>query len=223
MNNINFANNLKKIREGKGMSKSELGRRVGVSDVTIGYWEAGKTEPRMGKVEMIADILGVKTDDLIFDNNQQTSELKESSEVYTIEGKSRLVPLYGSIAAGVPLEMIPVDDNIEIPEYIFSCHQEAFLLQVNGDSMNKVVPNGSYALIDPTEEISNGDIVAVSVNGYEATLKRFYKLQNTLVLEPDSYNTVHSAKSFDANVVEEITINVIGKMVWFMSPFNIKY
>ncbi|OAB27851.1 hypothetical protein PMSD_23060 [Paenibacillus macquariensis subsp. defensor] len=223
MNNINFANNLKKIREGKGMSKTELAKRVGVSDVTIGYWEAGRTEPRMGKVEMIADILGVKTDDLIFENNQHVSGIAESSETYTIEGKSRLVPLYGSIAAGIPLEMIRVDDNIEIPEYIFSCHQEAFLLQVNGDSMNKVVPNGSFALIDPTEEISNGDIVAVSVNGCDATLKRFYKLQNTLVLEPDSYNTDHSAKSFDVNTIEEVTVNVIGKLVWFMSPFNIKY
>ncbi|MEK3969499.1 LexA family protein [Paenibacillus sp. FSL H7-0323] len=223
MNSINFANNLKKLREERKLSKAELARRIGVSDVTVGYWETGKAEPRMGKVEMIANVLGVVTDDLLFENEASLQPIEGSNNVYSIENSSTKVPLYGKISAGIPLEMIMIEDHIEIPHFVFTHHPEAFLLQVNGDSMNKVIPNGSFALIDPTQDVANGDIVAVAVNGYDATLKRFYKLQNTLVLEPDSYNTEYSAKSFDINSEEETTVKVIGKMVWFMSPFNVKY
>ncbi|MDQ1233314.1 transcriptional regulator with XRE-family HTH domain [Paenibacillus sp. SORGH_AS306] len=75
MKKIVFAENLKKYREAKGISKEELGERVGVSGVTIGYWESGRNEPRMGKVELIANILGVEIDDLMFENNKINSAL----------------------------------------------------------------------------------------------------------------------------------------------------
>ena len=66
MKDIYLGKNIKSLREKKGLSKEELGRRVGVSGVTIGYWESGKTAPRMGKVEHIAEILGVTVDELLF-------------------------------------------------------------------------------------------------------------------------------------------------------------
>ncbi|MEV2910872.1 XRE family transcriptional regulator [Paenibacillus larvae] len=215
MDTIKFSKNLKKLRIKKGISKSELAKKIGVSDVTIGYWESGKTEPRMGKIELIANVLGVATDDLLF-------QTKVSEKFIPVKGSSCQVPLYGSIAAGTPLEMIKVDQYIEIPEHICETYPEAFLLQVNGDSMNKIVPSGSFALINPCVEVANGEVAAVTVNGYEATLKRFYRLQNTIVLEPDSYNPDYTAKTF--NPEENYpTIEILGKMVWFMSPFDIKF
>lgn len=131
-------------------------------------------------------------------------------------------PLYGSIAAGTPIEMLTVEDYIEVPKNIALKYPKAFLLKINGDSMNKVIPNNSYALINPQEEVNNGDVVAVAINGYDATLKRFYKLQNTTVLEPDSYNSEHVAKTFNG-LENEPKLRVIGKMVWFMSGFDMKY
>lgn len=215
MNNINFHENLRRIREAKGITKSELARRIDVSDVQIGYWESGKNEPRMGKVQQLADTLGVTMDELIFGS--------EASDKSSVKKTSKKVPLYGSIAAGIPLEAIPVEEYIEIPAEIGNWYPNAFLLKVNGDSMNKVVPNGAYALIVPYEgdDINNGDVVAVQVNGYEATLKRFYKLQNTVVLEPDSYNPDYEAKTYSGAGLE--SLRVIGKMVWFMSAPNTKY
>ena len=74
MTDIYLNKNLRILREKKGISKEELGRRVGVSGVTIGYWETGKTVPRMGKVERIAQLLGVTTDELLF-SNPETNEV----------------------------------------------------------------------------------------------------------------------------------------------------
>src|SRR5690348_1695998 len=97
--NINFADNLRRLREARDMTKTELAKRIGVSDVTLGHWEIGKISPRMGKVEMIAEILGVTTDDLLFG----------SSTIPTPSNGT--VKLYGSIAAGTPLEMLPIEDR----------------------------------------------------------------------------------------------------------------
>ncbi|WP_245590288.1 helix-turn-helix domain-containing protein [Cohnella panacarvi] len=221
MNTITFSKNLRKFRSMKGLSKTELAKRVGVSDVMIGYWESGKNEPRMGKVEMIADVLGVSIDDLLFEETPSGNNLPPNA--IPVKGKSWEVPLYGSIAAGVPLEMLRVEEYIEVPEAIAENHPTAFLLKVNGDSMNKIVPNGAYALIDPSEEVNNGDVAAVAVNGQDATLKRFYQLHNTIALEPDSYNPEHVAKLYDSNSEDSANLRLIGKMVWYMSPVNIKY
>ncbi|MDX2330389.1 helix-turn-helix domain-containing protein [Sinorhizobium medicae] len=68
MTDIYLEKNLKILRERKGISKEELGRRVGVSGVTIGYWESGQTTPRMGKVEKVSQALGVTVDELLFEN-----------------------------------------------------------------------------------------------------------------------------------------------------------
>lgn len=292
---INFSSNLKRFRTAKKISKTELARRIGVSDVTIYKWEKGETSPRMGKVELIAQVLDVTTDDLLFgpetiqpskpdglfseifsnlvgqseyseeelvkklNTSQPTIErlktgdlapnlpqLKKIVKLFNIDPiiffggncdketakntfthidarESIEMPLYGAIPAGEPIEMLEAVDQIEVPLGVANQYPDAFFLEVTGDSMNKVVSHGSYALIDPCIEVSNGEIAAVVVNGFSVTLKRFYKLHNSVVLEPDSYNQEHSSKMYETNKDDSVTINIIGKMVWFMPPFDLKY
>lgn len=186
MRTINFPENLRRLREQRNLSKSELARRIGVSDVTVGYWETGKAEPRMGKVEMIASILGVTTDDLIFIDD--CSDKIESCSI-----------LYGS------------GRKIDIPQNVSNKYPRSFLIKVEDDSLNKVVNSGCYALIDPVE-IFNGDIVAVLYNN-KPILRRYYKLQNSVALEPDSFDSSHQTIVLGNTEKFE----VMGKMVWFMS------
>ena len=56
--------------------------------------------------------------------------------------------LYGSIAAGTPIEMIEVNETHPIPTEIHDRFPNAFLLKVSGESMNRVIPNGCYVLVD---------------------------------------------------------------------------
>jgi len=67
MPEIHFSNNLKRYRVRLGLSKEQLAKRLGVSGVTIGYWESGKHDPRLSKLKHIADVLGVTVYDLLFD------------------------------------------------------------------------------------------------------------------------------------------------------------
>ncbi len=64
---------IKKYRLLNGMSQEALGARIivngePVSGKTIWSWESGRTEPKMGAVQQLADIFGVSTDALIMDN-----------------------------------------------------------------------------------------------------------------------------------------------------------
>ncbi|MEK5160726.1 helix-turn-helix transcriptional regulator [Paenibacillus sp. FSL R5-0527] len=66
MKEIKLSENLKRIREERGVSQEELAIIIGVEKKDIGCWEDGKKEPRMGNVQKLAEALGVTITDLIF-------------------------------------------------------------------------------------------------------------------------------------------------------------
>lgn len=101
------------------------------------------------------------------------------------------VPLVGEIRAGVPLL---AQENIEeykkIPKYLLHGRNNTFLLKVKGDSMTKAgINSGDIVIIGQQNAAENGDIVAAFLPDEEtATLKRFKKMQEYIVLLPESYS-----------------------------------
>ena len=131
------------------------------------------------------------------------------------------VPLYGSIAAGHPIEMIEVDGTHPVPSKVCDRYPNAFLLKVEGDSMNRVLPDGCYALVDPCETVEdNGKPYAVCVNGYDATIKRVRKLNNGFELVPDSTDPTYTPKTYNYNEPGTETVTVIGEVVYYVLPFD---
>ena len=123
-----------------------------------------------------------------------------------------MCPVYGKISAGIPnwaeecLEgYLPIDPNL----FGIVNPDECFFLIVNGQSMNKVIRNGAYALIRKQDAVENGEICAVLVNGFEATLKKFSKQGDLVILEPMSDDP-----SFTTQVYNKDTqIRIIGKYI----------
>lgn len=60
---------IKELRDKKNMSQEELGDRLGVSKAQISKYEKGQNEPPLDKIKKIAEILGVRTEDLIKDKS----------------------------------------------------------------------------------------------------------------------------------------------------------
>lgn len=138
--------------------------------------------------------------------------LNKNKVVHDLSRKFYMCPVYGKISAGIPnwaeecLEgYLPIDPNlmgIINPE-------ECFFLRVDGQSMNKVIRRGAYALIRKQDMVENGEIAAVLVNGFEATLKKFSKQGDLVILEPMSDDS-----SFTTQVYGKDTeIRILGKYI----------
>lgn len=139
-------------------------------------------------------------------SNLSASKLGEKSSQYY------MCPVYGQISAGQPnwaeeciegrLMLDPNLMGIVNPE-------EHFFLRVNGESMNKIIRNGAFALIHKQDTVENGEIAVVLVNGYDATLKKFTRQGELIVLEPQSNDN-----SFETQVYDKTTpIKILGKYV----------
>ena len=65
-NNQNLANNIKKLREAKGLSQEKLARLADVANNTLIKMESGENEnPTLDTLKKVAKALGVSVDDLI--------------------------------------------------------------------------------------------------------------------------------------------------------------
>lgn len=131
------------------------------------------------------------------------------------EAQYYMCPVYGRISAGQPnwaeecIEgRLPIDVNlmnIINPE-------ECFFLRVNGESMNKLIKNGAYALIRKTDVVDDGDIAVVLVNGYDATLKVFNRQGDFILLEPMSTDPSFKTQVYGKDTEIKVIGKYIGKM-----------
>lgn len=95
------------------------------------------------------------------------------------------LPLVGSIAAGIPLlAQENIREWVPVPTGLLGRHQNAFLLQVRGDSMIEAhILESDLVIVHPQPTATNGDIVVALIND-EATVKRFYQSDKQVLLKP---------------------------------------
>ena len=60
-----FSDNLKKAREAKGLSQTELAKRSGLQPSAVSHFETGRRAPSFDNLKRLADTLEVTTDFLI--------------------------------------------------------------------------------------------------------------------------------------------------------------
>ena len=130
------------------------------------------------------------------------------------------VAFYGSIAAGVPVDMQEIQDWLPVPREIAEKHPDGFLLKVSGTSMDRVLPDGCHAFIAPTKEVISGKRYALTINGYDATLKRVEVLANGLRLVPESYDPTFKPMVYDFADPECENVAILGRVVWATFPFD---
>lgn len=122
------------------------------------------------------------------DGNARVLKIKDENIVTTFLGlsPSMELPLMGYIAAGKPLEP-HTDPNatFQISASMISGSKTAYVLQVKGESMiEDGILDGDYVVIEKVDRAHNGEIVVALVDDNLATLKRFYKEGETVVLKP---------------------------------------
>ena len=90
------------------------------------------------------------------------------------------IPLVGKIAAGLPIEAIEDQQELNLSEMFMG--PELFALRVSGDSMMDAgILDNDYVIIKKQPVANNGDIVVAMIDKVEATLKRFRRNSQTEV------------------------------------------
>jgi repressor LexA len=122
--------------------------------------------------------------------------VQAASEVAAIQ-----LPLYGRIAAGLPIEALrDAGSQIEVPMAMLSSG-EHYALEVAGDSMVEAgILDGDTVIIRRDDTAENGQIVVALVDDNEVTLKRLRRRNNSIALEP--CNVRHETRIFPADKVK---------------------
>lgn len=173
-----FARNLVTNIQKNKKTQLDIAEYLHVSPAAVSAWCKGQKMPRMDKIERLANYFGIQKSDLIEDK----SSLPNNAIPFT---ESHQAPIVGSIPAGYPaLAFEDIEGYASIP---YADVENYFFLRVKGDSMiNANIRTGDLVLIRKQECAEDGQIVAARVNGDEATLKRYKKQGDTVLLLPEN-------------------------------------
>lgn len=122
-------------------------------------------------------------------------------------GQTILAPVVGSVACGQPILAIQnIEFTASLPVEIFG-NQELYGLYAQGDSMVDVgIFDGDLIFYLPTNSANNGDIVVALIGDETATVKRYFKRKEGIVLHPEN-------PSYQDIITKDVKIQGIVKRV----------
>ncbi|MBI4747710.1 MAG: repressor LexA [Acidobacteria bacterium] len=182
------------IRLAQHLTQTQLAKKARLTQGMIAQIENGKRSVSDRTLIVLAQSLG---DD--FGEDWLTPFVSASSSVVNVEG---------AIAAGKPIEPITQHLELSIPTSMLRRGREHFALRVTGDSMiDEHICDGDVVIAVRTPTAENGQVVVALVDG-NATLKKFYKQKNAIVLQPANPN--HPPMVFDKKTNVEVQGVVVG-------------
>lgn len=219
-----FGDKLKKLRKLKHLSQDELAQNLNkkysskISKSMISRWESGKTDPQMSYVRMIADYFGIDPVTIFsFDTEASTN-----SSVLESDLKHSYNYFDAGLSAGVLTEVDPfMKDDIEqitLSDVVmgkYAGENDIFISHINGESMNRIIPNGSLIAVkkyDSFFDLKDGDIVVFQEYSGIA-VKRFYndRTNGIITFAPDS--TDSSFKPINYLYQNMSEVKILGKVV----------
>src|SRR5206468_5602020 len=94
------------------------------------------------------------------------------------------LPMLGFVAAGVPIEAVASSETIAVPEDLVG-RRETYVLRVKGDSMiDEQIRDGDFVVVEDRRTADNGEMVIALVGGTDVTLKKFYRENGRIRLQP---------------------------------------
>jgi repressor LexA len=94
------------------------------------------------------------------------------------------LPLLGYVAAGVPIEAIAGVETIAVPENLVG-RRDTYVLRVKGDSMiDEQIRDGDFVIVEDRKMAENGEMVIALVGGSDVTLKKFFRENGRVRLQP---------------------------------------
>ncbi len=138
-----------------------------------------------------------------------------SQSVYNVVNDNSIeIPLFGKIAAGVPIEAIRnSNEMVTVPSHMMGTG-EHYALKIEGDSMKNIgIMDGDTVIIKRADYAPNGSIVVALVDGFEATLKRIQISGRQVSLIPEN-------PDYETRILDIGRVEVQGLLVGLMRSYH---
>lgn len=193
---------IEEARLEKPTTYEHIANEIGVAKSTIQRYEKGLIEtPKMPVLESIARVLGVNPAWICC----------KSEEKYLSSPHRNVIPVFGRVAAGIPIEAIEdVVDTEEISDEMARKGQY-FGVRIQGDSMEPRIFDGDTVIVLRQSDADNGDIVIARINGTDAACKKLLKYEGYISLV--SLNPKYSPMIFTKKQIGSIPVDIAGVVV----------
>ncbi|MBR7568920.1 multidrug transporter [Lactiplantibacillus plantarum] len=222
MNKEEYLKDLIEIKYGNVKFFSE---HAGLKYTTVrSILERGVLNAKVENVIKICDALGIKPEDIlkvedsiINDTNKKMIQLNPDRQqnVYNYadnqlkEQNSKVVnlPLVGKSAAN-PAELTYGDVEIEHDDFTDVPHGADTAIRIQGDSMEPLIHDGQIIFYHQQEEVENGEIAIVEIDGDGVTCKQIYYDYTSDEVILRSIN-----KKYEPRHVKDDQVRIIGKVI----------
>lgn len=185
---------IRKLRQSVGEGQVKFAERFGVKQASVSRWEAGAM-PDPPHLAKLADMAGQSIQDFL------------GMDTTPVAGQMPGIPLLSKVPAGSMREAL-ADRRGSIPYFDPSIPPNAYALEVDGDSMDKVAEGGATIVIDPDDVQLFPLELYVVRSGDEVTFKQYVDSPPRLV--PLSTNPRHTP----INISTDREWKVEGKVLW---------
>ncbi|HZS48022.1 MAG TPA: transcriptional repressor LexA [Blastocatellia bacterium] len=121
------------------------------------------------------------------------------------------IPLYGKIAAGRPIVALQNDELFTIPPDLLG-KRTTYALRVVGDSMiDDHICDGDTIIVESRDTAENGQTVVALVGEGEATVKRFYRENDRIRLQPANQSLQPFIYTENEVKVQGVVIGVVRR------------
>ena len=183
-----------------GTNPTNVAKLSGISTSAPTRWRNEDSIPQGKTLQKLADYFGVTTDYLLGYESEEPAKPKYKE-----------IPVFGRVAAGVPIEAIgdAIDTEQLSPDTDLS--YEYCGLVIHGDSMYPKFMDGDVAIVRLQNDVESGDTAIVFVNGQEATCKVVKKVEDGIELH--SINPNYGVMYFTPEQVKSYPVKIWGKVI----------
>ena len=191
---------VRRLCEEKGISIAQLEKILSYGNGSI----AKSKTLRSDRVVDIAKYFGVTTDYILTGKNGTLERVQ-------LENEPCVIKVLGRVAAGIPIEASEDVIGEEMITQKMAESGEYFGLRISGNSMEPEIHHGSIVIVRQQDDVENGDIAIVLINGGEATCKKIEKFDNGIMLVP--FNKEYTEKFYTNEEIENLPVRILGKVV----------
>lgn len=196
----------------KAKGLPEKGRGVQIASIckvtpkAVSKWFNAETMPSTANIYLLAKFLNVTPEWLTYGTDNVVPATVGSTKV----------PLISYIQAGVWTGIEDFRETCGDYEYILTdldVSDDAFALEIKGDSMTPDFIEGDVVIIDPNEPPHAGEFVAAINGSYEATFKKYRPLGEVDRFGREHFELIALNPDYPKLSTHKQEIRIIGTMV----------